>query len=592
MIKMLKKVFYPSILRKMIAVFVSIILVPLLVLSIITNKIFSEYTISVLISNLNYSSEKINNDFKSFVESIDKLTLDIVYNEFIQLSLQEETENYKTYVFINRFLGMLHTENIRSIIYVDNKGQIFSTDKIIRHRKEDLINSKIYSKIKNTYGKLVWSFNKDDLNPDDDSYYIFAGRYVQHLDMDIEPGFLIIKIDLRILRNFLFKGNTEEKGRYVLCDPSGFIICDSENQENTGKFIEDKYILELIRENRIGSYVGDTSMGESLITYNSDNNAGWSILGIIPYSTALRELRKLQGITSYITFISILVSAALAIIYSLSFTRPIKEIVNSMRRVRKGDFAVQVRQNRKDEIGELAESFNKMSLEIQTLVKKVEQDQQELKVSELNSLIHQINPHFLYNTLDNINMLAKLSKEKRISELITALSKLLRISLSGGKDIISVSDEVEHVRNYLLIQKMRYGNLFDFEIDVDEGLKDKEVIKLILQPLAENAISHGFKNMSEGGFINIQVCKDKEYMIFQVKDNGRGLPGNKIYELNNLPVNMIKSNEKCREKGYGVSNVNLRLRLFYGNSCRVIFSNNPEGGLTGRIMIPLSKEQV
>lgn len=585
--ELLNKLRYPSIQTRMIAVFLAIAMIPLLTLSAITSNVFSKYTISILTSNLNYSSININNDFQRFLESIDKLTLDIIYNNFIQQSLQEDSGNILTGLQIDQYLSMMYSGSIRNIIYVDNGGKIYSMGESNWSTEETIKNSKIYSKIKNTYGRLEWSFNKDDINTGNESYYLFAGRYVRHLSLDVKPGYLIVKIDPGVLQEMFLKNDMERKGRYMLCDPKGLVIFDTKDKQNIGGYNADEFLTQLISKNNTGSYVGNTTTGENLITYNTDNNARWSVIGIIPYSEALSELKDLQRLSLYITLAFILMIIIAAVLYSMTYTRPIKKIVNSMRAFRKGNFDVKIEQNRTDEIGELGVNFNKMSSEIRNLLKKVEQDQQNLLEAELKSLIHQINPHFLYNTLDNINMLAKLSGEKRTSELITALSKLLRISLSGGRGIILVKDEMEHVRNYLLIQKMRYGDLFDFDVQMEDRVKDREVVKLILQPLVENAISHGFKNLYRKGFITVRAFEENHRLVFEIEDNGNGIPEDKLYLLNHQKPDYAVE-EKANYNGYGIRNLNTRLRLFYGDGCRAVFSNNQESGATSKIIIPLS----
>lgn len=195
-------------------------------------------------------------------------------------------------------------------------------------------------------------------------------------------------------------------------------------------------------------------------------------------------------------------------------------------------------------------------------------------------LISQINPHFLYNTLDTIYMLARINKEETTMKMIQALSKYLRLSLSKGKDVVTVEDELENVKSYMEIQQIRNENLFRYEIDCQVDPKQAYVLKLVLQPLVENAIKYGFCDIYEGGFIRIEVKKVEEELEFVVYNNGTSMEKDmvkKLNDLNGLPLSKVKDSFPDKSRGYGLMNIITRLRLKYGDEVRILYHAESEG---------------
>ena len=220
------------------------------------------------------------------------------------------------------------------------------------------------------------------------------------------------------------------------------------------------------------------------------------------------------------------------------------------------------------ELDEIGHSYNKMLDNIRRLLDEIKDQERELRRTELNMLISQINPHFLYNTLDTIYMLARINKEETTMRMIQALSKYLRLSLNKGSDIVSVDDELENVKSYMEIQQIRNQSLFTYEIDCQVDAAQTYVLKLILQPLVENAVKYGFQDIFEGGVIRIVVKKDEGALYLSVANNGTPIEQSmmeKINHMNQLPVSELKECFPDKKHGYGVVNILTRLRLKYGD---------------------------
>ena len=243
-----------------------------------------------------------------------------------------------------------------------------------------------------------------------------------------------------------------------------------------------------------------------------------------------------------------------------SLMNPIEKLLGMSNRISEGDFSSRTELSASDEFNDLAAGMNIMSEKIEILLEQSVEEQKQRQMMEHKILQEQIKPHFLYNTLDAIIWAAEADNMTDVITLVGSLSTFFRISLSRGIDYIPIHDEIEHVRNYLIIQQIRYRDVLTYEINIDEDIPDKKILKLLLQPIVENAIYHGIKNTRERGKIIVSVSNESGKMKFSVADNGIGMKKEALEEL----VDDI--NNGSGEKGYGLYNVNRRLKLFYGLS--------------------------
>lgn len=265
-------------------------------------------------------------------------------------------------------------------------------------------------------------------------------------------------------------------------------------------------------------------------------------------------------------------------------TQPIKELEKQMHKVQMGDFETRIDlQNGEKEVVELGKSFNIMVQTVNALVEENKKEHEAKRISELNALQAQINPHFLYNTLDSIMWMAESDKSEEVVDMVTALARLFRISISKGRNVISVREELEHAKNYLLIQKIRYKDKFTFSIDVDDEFLDHPTPKLILQPIIENAIYHGIEYMVDEGTIRIRVYKDLKFLVFEIKDNGLGMDEETVQKLL-FRKDFVPSPHQG--SGVGVRNVDERIKIRYGSEYGIWIESEIEEGTIVEIRIP------
>jgi len=259
-----------------------------------------------------------------------------------------------------------------------------------------------------------------------------------------------------------------------------------------------------------------------------------------------------------LTSIVIIVGVFAFLYISKSIMNPIEKLLSMSKKISEGDFSFRTELSASDEFNDLAAGMNRMSEKIELLLEKGIEEQKQMQMMEHKVLQAQITPHFLYNTLDAIIWAAEAENMSDVITLVTSLSSFFRISLSHGIDLIPISNEIEHVRNYLIIQQIRYSDVLSYEINVDDDLHDHNILKLLLQPLVENSLYHGIKNTRERGKITVSVKREGGKIRFTVADNGIGMTQQVLEKLKH------DISYGSGEKGYGLFNINERLKLYYG----------------------------
>jgi len=274
---------------------------------------------------------------------------------------------------------------------------------------------------------------------------------------------------------------------------------------------------------------------------------------------------------------------------SRSIYNPIKQLHDVTTTITKDDLQVFMTRDNVDEITELGMSFNIMIGRIRDLLDSKISEQENLKKAELRALQAQINPHFLYNTLDTIIWMAEAQKTDQVIEIVSALSSFFRISLSKGRDWITIGEEIERIKNYLTIQKMRYRDILDYRIEIEAGVEKNTILKLILQPLVENALYHGIKNKRGGGTIIVRAQqKNADEILLEVADNGIGFTPEKLAQLQAELAD--DSGEIKLESGYAIGNVNRRIRLYYGKQYGLAVTSEYSTGTCASLIIPAIKD--
>ena len=278
--------------------------------------------------------------------------------------------------------------------------------------------------------------------------------------------------------------------------------------------------------------------------------------------------------------------AVIAYLISRGILRPIRELSTAAEKIAEGDLSARANVKSNDEVEDLAQGFNYMAGNIEVLLDKVREEEEKRRQTDLRLLQEQINPHFLYNTLDTIVWLIEVNEPDQAVEMVVALSDFFRLSLNKGKEFVLIQQEEQHIRSYLQIQEKRYHDIMDYEIRIDPELYEYQIPKLTLQPLVENALYHGIKYKRSKGKIEILGSRKGEEIHLYVRDNGAGMTSEELEELRRE----IQRPCKETEKGFGLANVNERIRMYFGETYGMKITSEKDCGTEVEVIIPLWKE--
>ena len=394
-------------------------------------------------------------------------------------------------------------------------------------------------------------------------------------------GILLVDISYSSLEQ-LFDGVTAGKGGYVyLISSDGELLYHPKMQLiDSGRMQENNVAAAAYKD---GNHMEEFDGSSRFVTIKSIGYTGWKVVGVTPENVVTLNTIKTR---LFIVFIIALILFILALINSYissRITNPIKELEKSVGILEEGNLDVPVYAGGSYEIQHLGKSIGDMAAQIRLLMKDIVTEHEAKRKQEFDTLQSQINPHFLYNTLDIIVWMIENEQKAEAVKAVTALARFFRISLSKGKSIITVRDELEHVRNYLMIQHMRFKNKFTYEIEAEDGVLELASLKLMLQPLVENAIYHGMEFMDGDGEILLKVWKEEGDLYFSVIDNGLGMTEEQV---GNLFTGASHVDSK-RGSGIGVKNVNERIKLYFGEKYGLSIESEPDEGTTVKIHLPV-----
>ncbi len=341
---------------------------------------------------------------------------------------------------------------------------------------------------------------------------------------------------------------------------------------------------------KINPSIYQLNPGNSIITVDDQrmavcvkklNSTNWRVVGVSPLNGLFSIDSEIKNFITIALFLSTFLIAVLSILISLLITRPIRNLIKLMGKVEGGEMDAFAQVSGTVEVQELSRSFNNMVYRIKRLMGEIVHDQQQLRKSETKTLYAQINPHFLYNTLDSIVWMAESGDNPKVVKMIFSLAQFFRLSLSGGRDTITVEQEMKHAETYLTLQKMRFSDQFTYEIQADPDVLQCKTLKIVLQPILENSVIHGVGDLPYQGKIIVKAARDGDMLVFQVIDNGFGIEPEKLAKI-------LEIDQKSKS-GIGIKNVNGRIQLQYGSQYGLHYESELDEGTTVTIRLPYVK---
>lgn len=294
------------------------------------------------------------------------------------------------------------------------------------------------------------------------------------------------------------------------------------------------------------------------------------------------QIRRFMVVCSVLIGVLIIVVAVSAVMIVSGIIQPISQLNQATEKIAQGDFNARAQADSEDEVAELAVSFNKMAGSMQSLIDKVKEDERKMRKADLRLLQEQIQPHFLYNTLDTIVWLIESNEPDEAVTMVVTLSDFFREILSKGKEFISIKEEEKHISSYLQIQEMRYRDILEYDIQLDQVIYKYQILKLTLQPVVENALYHGIKYKRAKGCIHIHGEKEGDIIRLTVRDDGVGMDEDELEQLRQ----QIEKPCQETEKGFGLANVNERIHMYFGPEYGMKIQSQKGKGTTVEIVIP------
>lgn len=603
---------------KLFAAFLGLIIIPLFILGMIMffvtyNSIEKKYSeqseyslkaISYSISNVFKDMDNLTDNgiatsvFHMALSADDPSKQDMTDTE--QLSLNASQRNFRnllfnhpsiSYAFLYNFNGKGGSE----IVSLFNKEN-FRTLPYDKFKESDL-----YHEVMNMNGVPKWVAPHEYPELTGTEPVFTQIRLVKELSFFQNIGILVVQIKNwefeSIFRN-LKVGDSSQKVSFMLVNDQGMILFDPDRELN-GQFFQSFTSKEITFKKGFQSFKTQFEGEKSIISMYHLKDYPWSLVSVTSWDSLSREVTIFARWFVFVIFICFLAAVIFNLFFMNRITGEIAVIVRFMRRVEDGDLSSRMEEKGNDELTLLAKGYNDLMDKINNLFNRIQLEQRRKNQAEMRVLQAQIKPHFLFNTLESINVLAVQNEGRKVSEMVYRLASILRISIQD-KEEITLEEEIKHLRDYLDIQKFRFEDLFDYEIDIPEELNSNGILKLTLQPLVENSIQHGFEGIAYKGKLIISGWEERGDLILRIEDNGIGMSTSQLsrfqYMVSDSGANNAEQGHEDEDlrgsrvhlerRGLGVRSVADRIRIEYGNRYGIFICSSQDSGTIIQCVIP------
>jgi len=544
----------------------------LLVTGIIFYTTFSQRTDNLVESQSREINKQIVLNYESYINSVIE-TANYVQYASLNLDVNSAAPELQDIYLINSEIK----RDVVSILLFDSQGVQILGDPVRETRREGISGESWF--VSALEEKSIFHFsavNSQSVSADNDEQVISVSRSVKYTDTGKnENGVILIELNFRTITDLAEKTNLGPNGHILILDADDSLIYSSGTYDQ----IRSQESINIAVQNYFGGFPAEIDDKVMHMNITPLSQTRWRIVTVNDVDEVARAKRRMLLILVIIFIVSGVVAAASAVAISRRISSPMKLLRESMANIEKGDFYSKVSVSGQREVVHLAASFNRMIDTIRSLMEKVVEEQRDKRKTELRALQNQINPHFLYNTLDSIVWLAENNRTDDVITTVVALAKFFRISISRGETFIPVTDELSHIRNYLTIQQIRYQEKFTYTFEIDEGIYEYKVMKLILQPIVENAIYHGIGDEQEK--ITIRGYKENGMLIFEVENTGYGVTEERISEMYEILDGTHEVNS------VGIRNVYQRLKLYYGAEGNIIITSKLDEMTNIKLVIPI-----
>jgi two-component system, sensor histidine kinase YesM len=561
-----------------------LIAIPVMAMSITYSRTVKEiiknkYTESA-VQSVFETSEKIN----FILEDIQEFSTVIISDREL-LEMLNNRSQYKTEDFNRELRGFITSRDDIEVIdlYLNNAYYSVGAKKVVTMEE-------LSPNLRESLGQPIWLPTKSEeieiLSGKFKKNYFTLARKVVDFNTLEEYGYLLMDLEEVILEQAYFNLLDHEKVEILICDSRGNIISHSDKERIGGTILNEPFANEVLADKRGHSYVQyKSSTGNKVAIYSTIKNNDWKIIKTISTDYLYEEINRIQTYLIVGGLIYTLLIILFILFFSFRYTEPMMKMMGVIKRVEQGDLTARTEVHSNDEVGQLGHSLNNMISEMQVLIDQLIREEQEKKEVELEALHAQINPHFLYNTLNTIKWMAKIQGNTSVSTAITALVKLLRISINLGRDMITLNEEVDYVKNYIVIQKLRFSKAINIVYHIDESCTNLSVPKLILQPIVENSIIYGMEDERLELNIQVNAYTQENRLIIEINDDGPGIPEAVLKNI------LSESTDKNRFSKVGLNNINQRIKLYFGSEFGVNIETELGSGTKVIVTLPINPMQ-
>lgn len=565
-----------------VLVIIAVLIFLMIAMTFTNNTIFE--------NSVNYMSQiirQVNYDIDSYIDYMENISRVIANSSdvprylFDEKQTEEEREEERQRI-LTQFDTIKESRNdIYNIAAVGDNGTAIVNDgseglnEFIDIRQQEWYQAALNSE----NGIAVSSSHVQNVIRSSYKWVITLSRALTNNQTGKREGVFFVDLNYSAISDLCNNNSIGNKGYIFILDEKGRMIYHPKQQLIYGGLMEEK--IEDIMAAEGSSLITGDGEERKLYTFSKSEKTGWIVVGAAYVTDLTKNNRPAQMLYLLAASAILLGVILISSIISREITKPIRRLKDSMSMVERGKFEkANVVITASNEIGTLSKSFNAMTERIQALMEQNVYEQKQKRKSEMKALQAQINPHFLYNTLDSIIWMSEAGHNEEVVLMTSALAKLLRQSISNDREQIRLAEEIEYVRSYLTIQKMRYKDKLEYSIDVDERIMNVQIIKFALQPLVENAIYHGLKYKQTKGNLDIRGYRKGNRICLTVADDGAGMSEEELSRIFEPKEKKEKSN------GVGVPNVQKRIQLYYGAEYGISYISRKGEGTVATITIP------
>lgn len=543
--------------------------------------------------------QSINNNIEKYISELSEISF-ILYKNDIHLLLNEINDisdrnsweySYKKGLFLSPFQtwkGSINlNKGLKSIIIMNSSGGYYIREGLqptMSGRK--LLSTEFYTEVINKHGKIAmtlidgsqWFYTNDSIQQ---QQYLLAARKIINIGgLSSDLGIIMLIVSMEDIQRDIESITKNITGNFFIVDGNNTIILSSNRSKND--LFEGLH--DINGDSQTISYQGN----DYLVNQYKSNSTGWKFITVSSIHEINNELSNLKMMTFGFVIAALVIAVFISILFSRTITKPISKLKTFASQVEKGVLDSGIHLNSYQEFNILAKAFNTMIAELKEIINNNYILTIRSQEAELKALQAQINPHFLYNTLNSINAYAQIHEIIEISNMTYALSSIFRYNIRNMNELVTIREEIDHIKNYMEIQNIRYSNTISVIYNIEEGILECKTVRLILQPMVENSLLHGLENKKGLKEITITGFTHEDNIIFNIIDNGVGMSDEKLNALNEYLQSPAYGSIKQKGSKFniGIDNVNQRIKLILGYEYGLKITSCVGTGTTFIITLP------